>query len=129
MKRVTLLVIAIAVTCAPSVSAATKANTRLTIDAVFLGAGETQWSGDIFSPRKSCKDHRLVVVFRVRPGADQRMGATRAKQGISSPGYFWTLSKPGAAPDSLYYARVKPTAACEGDRSKNLRMGEFANRT
>ena len=122
MKRVALLAMTIALACAPAVWAGSKANTKVTIDSAFLAPGETQWAGDIFSPRRACKNQRLVLIFRVRPGADQRIGSTRSKRGISNPGYFWTHSKPGAAPAGLYYVKVKPTAACQGDRSGNERL-------
>jgi hypothetical protein len=112
---------AIAVACVPAAEAAGgKATTRLTIDAVFLATGSTHWSGDIFSGRKACKDKRLVLVFRVRPGADQKVGQTRSFKGISSNKYFWTMDKPGAYPSGNYYAKVNPTRRCKGDRSGNL---------
>jgi hypothetical protein len=67
-------------------------------------------------------------VVRVRPGADQRMGATKSTRGThsqSGSGYVWDLTKPGAAPTGRYYAVVKPTATCEGDRSGTTQLAGF----
>ena len=108
---------AIAVACMPAAEAAGKATTRLTIDAVFLATGSTYWSGDIFSGRKACKNKRLVLVFRVRPGADQKVGQTRSFKGMVNNNYYWTMNKPGAYPSGNYYAKVNPNARCKGDRS------------
>jgi len=120
MKRTALLAIAAALACASTSPAAEPASTRVTIDAVFLASGETQWAGDIFSSRKVCKDDRRVLILRARPGDDEQVGATRSYRGISQPGYYWTFAKTGAAPSGNYYARVKPTDQCEGDRSSTL---------
>lgn len=120
MKRAVLLVVAIAVACVPAASASAKTNTTVTIDSVFLAAGGTQWAGDIMSPRKACKSKRLVLIFRVRPGADFKVGSTRSFKGLVDNGYYWTFSKPGAAKRGRYYAKVKPTDTCEGDRSGTL---------
>jgi hypothetical protein len=120
MKRALLLMAVSAVACVPVVWAADKTKTTVTIDSAFLASGETHWAGDISSPRKACKDNRRVLIFRVRDGADQKIGSTRSYKGSAQPGYFWTYSEPGAAPDGKYYSKVKPTDACQGDRSKNL---------
>ena len=120
MKRAALLAMAIALACAPAASAGGKANTKVTIDAVFLGPGETQWAGDIFSPRKRCKNERRVLIYLTRSGADEKVGSTKSYKGSAQPGYFWTYSEPGAAPQGKYYAKVKPTDACQGDRSESL---------
>jgi len=122
MKRVVLLAIVIAVACAPVAWGGGKANTRLTFDSVFVVPNETQWAGDIFSPRKACKNDRRVLVFRVRDGADQKMGSTRSYKGTDQPGYYWVLSKDGLAPRGKYYAKVRPTDRCQGDRSGTLQL-------
>jgi hypothetical protein len=120
MKRAVLLAVAIAVACVPVASASAKTNTTVTIDSVFLGAGDTQWAGDIMSPRKACKNKRLVLIFRARPGTDVKVGSTRSFKGMVDNGYYWTFSKAGAAKRGRYYAKVKPTDTCEGDRSGTL---------
>ena len=122
MKRAALLVMATVLVLIPAASAKAPVNTRVTIDSAFLASGGTAFAGDIFSSRKSCKDGRLVKIFRIRPGADQKIGATRAKRGISDPGYFWTYFYSGAAPKGLYYVKVSPIAGCNGDRSGTVRL-------
>ncbi len=120
MKRVLLLMTASALACVPAALGADKANTRVTIDSVFLASGQTHWAGDIFSPRKACKNNRRVLIFRVRPGKDEKRGSTKSYKGSAQPGYFWTYFEQGAAPRGKYYAKVKPTDLCQGDRSETL---------
>jgi hypothetical protein len=117
MKRAILVALAVAVGCVPVAWADGKANTRVTIDSAFVNPGETLFAGDIFSPRTSCKNNRQVLIFRVRQGADKRIGATRSYKGSAQPGYYWTHSEPGLAPAGNYYSKVKPTERCQGDRS------------
>ena len=117
MKRAILLALACALACVPAASAAGKTRTTVTIDAVFLGSGQTHWSGDIMSPRKACKKGRRVLIFRKRPGADEKVGSTKSYKGLSDNGHYWSLSKPVAAPVGSYYAKVKPTDKCKGDVS------------
>ena len=120
MRRAVLLVMASAIACVPVALAGEKTNTRVTIDSVFLASGQTHWAGDIFSPRKACKNDRRVLIFRVRPGRDAKVGSTRSKNGIVDSGYYWTYYEEGAAPSGKYYAKVRPTDTCQGDRSENL---------
>ncbi len=117
MKRVVLLVIVSALACVPAAWAAGKTKTNVTIDAVFLGSGQTHWSGDIESTRKACKNRRRVLIFRARSGADVKVGSTRSSKGLVDNGYYWTYFEQGAAPSGRYYAKVKPTDRCQGDRS------------
>lgn len=122
MKRAALLAMVIAMAFVPAASAGGKANTRLTFDSIVLTPSETIWAGDIFSPRKACKNQRKVLVFRVRDGADQKMGSTRSYKGTDQPGYYWVFSKDGLAPRGRYYAKVRPTDRCQGDRSGTLQL-------
>lgn len=111
---------AIAVVFVPTASARDKASTTVTLDDVFVVPIETHWDGDIRSRRRACKNRRPVLVFRVRPGADQKMGSTKSYKGQVDPGYFWSLVKDGIAPEGDYYAKVRPTDRCKGDRSSTL---------
>ena len=104
----------------PSASATTKARTTVTIDAVFLSAGQTHWSGDIRSPRKGCKLDRRVFVYRARPGADEKVFSTKSYKGLTAPTHHWSDFVTGAAPHGSYYEKVKPTNKCKGDRSTSL---------
>jgi hypothetical protein len=120
MKRVLLLALVSSVACVPAAWAGGKTKTTVTIDAVFLASGQTHWSGDIISPRKACKNRRVVLIFRTRPSADAKVGSTRSYKGMVDNGYYWTFFKEGAAQSGRYYAKVKPTDTCEGDRSGTL---------
>jgi hypothetical protein len=117
IKGAILVALAAAATCVPVAWAEGNANTRVTIDSAFVLPGETQWAGDIFSPRKVCKNDRRVLVFRVRSGQDEKIGSTRSYKGTAQPGYYWVLSESGLAPAGSYYSKVKPTDRCQGDRS------------
>ncbi|MGH2838446.1 MAG: hypothetical protein ACRDJY_08895 [Thermoleophilaceae bacterium] len=120
MRLALLLVVAIATTCVSTASAADKARTTVTLSSVTLGGGQTNWGGPISSPKKGCKNNRRVLVFRVQQGKDAKVGATKSYKGIVAKGYFWSYSEQGAAPSGKYYAKVKPTDTCQGDRSKTV---------
>lgn len=124
MKRALLAVVtAVALACVPAAWGGEKANTTVTIDSAFYASGQTHWAGDINSPLKECKNKRRVLIFRVRPGADAKVGATESFRGITDrKNYFWTHAKDGAAPRGKYYAKVKPTDACQGDRSGTIQL-------
>jgi hypothetical protein len=120
MKRAALLSIAAAMAFAPAAAGAGKAETTVTIDSVFLASGQTHWAGDIESTRKDCKDGRSVLIFRKRSGPDEKIGKTKSFKGLSDNGYYWTYYEEGAAKQGKYYAKVKATDKCEGDRSTTL---------
>jgi hypothetical protein len=122
MKRAALLAMVIAMAFVPAASAGAKANTRLTFDSIVVTPSETIWAGDIFSPRKACKNQRKVLIFRVRDGADQKRGSTRSYKGTDQPGYYWVYREEGLAPRGGYYAKVKPTDVCQGDRSETRQL-------
>ena len=107
-------------TCVSAASAADKARTNVKLDSVVLGGGQTSWGGPISSPKKACKNKRRVLIFRVQPGKDAKLGATKSYKGISAKGYFWSFSQQGAAPTGQYYAKVKPTDNCKGDKSETV---------
>ena len=109
MKRVVLLMMVSALACVPAAWAGGKTKTNVTIDAVFLGSGQTHWSGDIESTRKACKNKRRVLIFRERSGADLKVGSTRSSKGLVNNRYYWTYFQLGAAPSGRYYAKVKPS--------------------
>lgn len=122
MKRVVLLAIVTVVACAPVAWAGGKANTRVTFDAIVTTPSETLFSGDIFSPRKACKNERKVLIFKKRAGADKKIGWTRSYKGTDQPGYYWVHGEEGLAPRGKYYAKVRPTDRCQRDRSGTLRL-------
>ena len=122
MKRVVVFVIAGAMVCVSAASAADKVGTRVTLDNIEITPSGTIWTGDIFSSKKSCKNKRRVIVFRVRDGADQKRGSTLSYKGIAQPGYYWAYEEDGIPPAGDYYAKVRPTEDCRGDRSALYRL-------
>ena len=124
MKRVVLFLVAATIVCVPSASAAGKADTRVTLDNIqsFPSGGiHTIWSGDIFSPKKGCKNERMVFVYRVLDGPDEERGSTPSYKGSAQPGYYWLYQEEGTPPEGDYYAKVRPTDGCKGDRSRSSR--------
>ena len=118
MRRITLLAMAARHRVGASRGGGRReGDTRVTIDSAFSTPTGTYWAGDIFSRRKACKNERLVLVFRARPGADQKVGQTRSFKGMVDNNYYWTMNKPGIYPSGNYYAKVNPNARCKGDRS------------
>ena len=120
MKRVVLFVAVVTMVCVPSALAGGKANTRVTLDNIqsFPSGGiRTIWAGDIFSPKKSCKNKRRVFVYRVLDGADEKRGSTLSYKGSAQPGYFWAYEEDGIPPAGDYYAKVRRTDDCKGDSS------------
>lgn len=117
MKRVALLVLTTAIFFASVASAAGKAGTRVTLDNIEITPGGTIWTGDIFSPKKACKNKRRVFVYRVLGGPDEKRGSTLSYKGSDQPGYFWAYEEPGIPPIGDYYAKVRPTKRCKRDRS------------
>ncbi len=109
-----------AVAFVPAASAATK--TAVTFDGAFLTNGASMWSGQVISPKAKCANKRLVLIFKQRPGADQKIGSTKAEPVTGAIGYWWAFEKVGFAVKSSekYYAKVKATNKCAGARSPVL---------
>ena len=105
MRRVIVLVIAGAMVCVSAASAADRVGTRVTLDHIEITPWGTIWTGDIFSSKRSCKNQRRVFVYRVRDGEDQKRGSTLS------------YKEDGIPPAGNYYAKVRPTDNCKGDRS------------
>jgi hypothetical protein len=63
------------------------------------------WHGSVESEVRKC-ERRRVVLFRVRPGADRRLGATRSERGE------WSLNAPVG---ERTYAMVKRKVLKDGD--------------
>ena len=121
MRRVVLFTAVVAVVFVPTASAVGNADTRVTLDYLESfdsgGGPTTVWTGDIFSSEIKCKKERRVIVFRVRPGHDGRRGSTLSFKGGAQSGYSWIYQEEGSAPAGEYYAKVRPTDGCNGDRS------------
>ena len=111
----------------PAASAKVYAKTILTMDPVFLTNGATFWSGKISAPRNAkCANKRVVLIFKQRPGKDQKIGSVKAEPVTGQVGYYWAFEKVGfaAKPSERYYAQVKRTEkpACAPARS-SVRSG------
>ena len=104
----------------PAASAATK--TAVKFDGAFLTNGASMWSGKIVSPKAKCANKRLVLIYKLRPGADKKIGSTKATRVTGALGYQWAYEKVGYAVKSSekYYAKVKATDKCAGARSPVL---------
>ncbi len=104
----------------PAASAATK--TAVTFDGAFMTNGASMWSGEVVSPKTKCANKRVVLIFKQRPGADLKIGSTKAVRVTAAPGYYWAFEKTGYAVKSSekYYAKVKATDSCAGARSPVL---------
>jgi hypothetical protein len=108
---------------APAALAAGKADTRVTLDHIEISPYAAIWTGDIFSPKKACKNERRVIVYRVRNGQDEKRGSTLSYKGSHQPGYYWGYSEDATIPPAgNYYAKVLPTKGCNGDRSGLYRL-------
>jgi hypothetical protein len=118
VRRVVLCAIAVVAACAPTAGAAGKAETRVTLDNIEITPGGTIYTGDIFSTEKECKNRRRVFVYRAIPEApDEKRGSTLSYKGTAQPGYYWAYEEKGVPPPGDYYAKVRPTDQCQGDRS------------
>lgn len=91
-----------------------KAETRVAFVAIVPFGGGYSYEGTIESKRK-CANGRKVVVFRVQPGKNERIGATNANGSVGA----WSVQHPDT-PDGTYYAKAPPTSECQGDKSGKL---------
>jgi hypothetical protein len=115
MLRTLPLVAAIVLGLVPTALAA-KDPAAIFFDGAFYKSGETVWQGKVFAS-KACGKGRRVLIFRVRPGKDAKLGSTRAHKGSTNNFYPFSYSEPGAAPSGDFYSKVKPTDTCKGARS------------
>jgi hypothetical protein len=121
LRKLILMAIALGALAVPAVASAAPAKTTLVFDGVFLGNGQSFWDGDIVSAKKACMNKRTVDIYRVRPGADKKIGSTKSHKGLAAPTYHWDFSARIAAKPGKYYAVVKATTKCGGDRSNVLK--------
>ena len=121
LLSITAMAVIALVAFVPAASAATK--TTVKFDGAFLTNGASMWSGEVVSPKANCANKRLVLIFKQRPGADQKIGSAKAKPVTGAPGYHWAFEKDGFAVKSSekYYAEVKATDKCAGARSPVLK--------
>ncbi len=95
---------------------------QVTLNSVSLSTDDASiWNGSLAAFHHSCGKNRVVTVYAMRPGADPKIGSTKAKPdgGIA---YKWTLKKAGWVGEytDAYYAKVKASAKCKGDSSPTV---------
>jgi hypothetical protein len=105
---------ALALALAPSAGAGGKASTKVSIK----GPGEVFGFVKSNKPAR-CAKNRKVVVFRVRPGKDERIASDTADR--SGDRFMWSIGNPGLSP-GRYYAKARATQKCKGAKSKILRV-------
>jgi len=90
------------------------AKTTVTMTSAFLGNGQSFWDGTIKSAKASCANKRTVTVYT---NAGKKIGSTKAQKNLTGSGYNWNVAAFIAIKPGKYYAVVKPTAKCAGDKS------------
>lgn len=107
-------VIALGLALVPNAGAAGKASTKVSIK----GPGEVFGFVKSDKPNR-CAKNRKIVVLRVRPGKDKRVGSDTAEK--SGNRYMWSIGNPGLSP-GRYYAKARATPQCKGAKSKILNV-------
>lgn len=69
--------------------------------------------GKVKSTKESCVEGRKVKVYRVKPGADDKIGNDSA----GSDG-AWSIGNPGGG--GKIYAKVSKIEGCDGDKSPTV---------
>ncbi len=85
---------------------------------VTIKAQGTDLSGKLSSPRQSCVTDRKVIVIKIkgtRGGGDDKKFASDNASADGS----WSTGNTGTP--GRFYAKVKPTANCQGDTSPTVR--------
>jgi len=99
----------------PSAGAKGKANTKVTIQG---GGGLVE--GEVKSPDENqCADQRKVLIFQVKNGDADKVASDRATQ--NGDRYQWAKAFEGGK----YFAKVRSTNKCEGDRTRTVHAGHL----
>jgi hypothetical protein len=117
MRKLIILAIAAALAPLACVPAAMAAKTRTTVKltSAFLGNGQSFWDGTIKSSKKACANKRSVTVYT---GAGKKIGTVKSHRVTGVAGYQWTVAaRIAIKPGKRYYAKVKATPSCGGDKS------------
>jgi hypothetical protein len=114
VKRILLIIAAIAVMLPAGAGAAGATRSKVTIEAFQLAT--STFYGYVDSPKKRCKDQRKVQLYVQREGEDERLGADRAE--LEEDRYTWFI--PIDHEIASYYAKIKPRDGCKGDRSDSF---------
>ena len=99
-RVVALGAVALTAAVVPPAGAADKAKTDVSFVAIVpFGVGAYSYEGTIES-RKKCADDRKVVVLKVTPGKNEKIGSTKANGAAGA----WSVVDPEQA-DGTYYAK------------------------
>jgi hypothetical protein len=71
------------------------------------------FKGQVVSEAAKCEKHRRVLLKKKRPGKDKTVGSDRTNNAGN-----WRIRK--ANPDGRYYAKIKRTRRCTGDKSPTV---------
>jgi hypothetical protein len=118
----TALVVAVAsVALAAAGPAGARAPAKTT---VTIKGQNGAFSGKVFSPRKSCRGNRKVIVHRLRgngfdPANDPRVGSDTSKR-VGNHGE-WSLGNTGIK-NGRFYARVARSPGCRGAFSLPIKL-------
>jgi hypothetical protein len=80
----------------------------------------TNWSGRISAKSSTCAYKRLITIWEVRSGADQRLGSTRGKRFVinGTTTYHWNFKKVDyLAKTGRTYAKMEATSKCQAAQS------------
>ena len=116
-----LAAVAVMAFAAPSFAA--KGNTKVVWD--DEGAFET-YDGSAFEgfvdAKTKCYTSRRITVYKVRPGADKKMGSTKTTPVPFPFRVSWGILKPGykVKASERFYAKTPATSKCKGGRSPTI---------
>ena len=80
----------------------------------------TRWSGRILAKSSTCAYKRLITIWEVRSGADQKLGSTRGKRFVinGTTTYHWNFKKVDyLAKTGRTYAKMAATSKCQAAQS------------
>ncbi len=120
MRGALLAVTALSLLAVPAAPAADRTAAAVFFDGAFIKSGETVWQGNVVST-KACGKDRRVFIFRVRPGRDAKIGSALTRKPTRTKSFYpFSYSEPGVARSGEYYAKIRATQACRGNRSATL---------
>lgn len=115
---VPVIALALLLACVAPAQAAKRAKTTVTFDAITYKDPETTYSGKVESDKKACKEGRKIMVFRVRDGADKKIGTGKPFNWMSI--FVWQYEEDKPPVEGVYYAKAAKTKKCKADKSPDL---------
>lgn len=92
---------------------------------VTIKAQNGDFSGKVKTEEPTCGEGRNVAVFKQKgaqqdPSIDKKIASDTA--GLQGSDYTWNTGNTGAS--GRFYARIKRTPECQGDRSETVRTSK-----